>query len=80
MCPYCDRVFKEVPSAKRHVQVSLKAGVCNPHPGGHAKAGQGKLTIPDEIKCMMCEKEWDTLEEYHEHVRDGDCFLERLIP
>ena len=34
--------------------------------------------MPDEIRCKLCDLKFDELEGCHAHVRDGECFLERL--
>jgi len=64
-CPWCESVFASNMSAFNHARHAIERDGCVVDKAFLPK----KLITPTSIVCPMCEKQFDSLHNYYEHIR-----------
>ena len=70
-CPWCERIFKNRNAAKAHAYRSFRDEGCQQQKLKDKELFmRGKrVTSDDNFKCVYCNKEFDSLKDYHRHTR-----------
>ena len=70
-CPWCERIFKNRNAAKAHAYRSFRDEGCQQQKLKDKELlMRGKrVTSDDNFKCVYCDKEFDSLKDYHRHTR-----------